>query len=278
MRVVERRIEVTSRTDEIALYGLFDIHCGSVRCREDKLKRIIDKIKINPGAYWIGGGDFCEFINRNDPRYKESDLAPWLHGKDDIAEEQIKHLITLLAPITPQCIGVLSGNHESAILKHHERNVYSRILDAVKDMGGIKNPVGIGYGGFIRLRIVRGKHITTLTIFAEHGYGGGRLKGADVLNSQRIFAYYDCDVYLAGHRHKAHVIPHTRIEIAGHKARELIKIAGMTGSFRERVTEHDEHDPGGYEDEKGYPPGDTAGVLITFNPDKIELRGEVYPY
>lgn len=279
MRVIERHIETSGRSDWIVLYPLFDAHIGTVRCREDKLKQIIDEIRINRNAHWIGGGDYCELIDRSDPRHKESDLAKWLHGKDDIAKEQVKHFIEIIAPIAHKCIGVLSGNHEAQILKHHERNVYANILEAIKDMGGHKEQLGLGYGGFILLRVRRGDHHTdTLTIFTEHGYGGGRLKGGDVLNSQRIFAGVDCDVYLAGHRHKSHLIPHTRIEIVESKTREVVKLAGMPGSFRERITEHDEDDPGGYEDLACYPVGDMAGIRIWFKPSSMELRGEVYAY
>ena len=279
MRTVERRVEVAGRADVIQIVPLFDLHVGSRKCREDKLKAVIEEIRLNRNAYWIGGGDYAEFIDRGDPRHKESDLSPWLHGQDDIAEEQIRHLTDLLKPIAKKCIGVLSGNHEAAILKHSERNVYSRILDAVKDHGKIKTQIGLGYSGFIVLRVDRaGHHTTTLTIFTEHGFGGGRLKGGDVLNSQRVFAGYECDLYLAGHRHKAHLIPHTRIGVYEGKAREVVKFAGMTGSFRERVTEHEEHDPGGYDDMKCYPPADMAGIRITFKPDKFELSGEVYQY
>jgi hypothetical protein len=279
MRVIERRIETGGRADWVAIYPLFDIHLGTSRCREDKLKRVIAEIKQNANAYWIGGGDYAEFITRSDPRHKESDLAAWLHGKDDIARHQVQRFIELITPIADRCIGVLSGNHEAQILRHCERNVYGNVLESIKDASGQRGQLGLGYGGFIVLRIERGGHHThTLTIFTEHGYGGGRTKGSDVLNSQRIFAHVGCDVYLTGHRHKAHLIPHTRIELVEGKAREMVKISAMPGSFRERVTEHDEDDPGGYEDMACYPAGDQAGVRIWYRPSGNELRGEVYSY
>jgi hypothetical protein len=279
MRVIERHIEVGGRSEWIVIYGIFDAHTGTVRCREDKLKQIVSEIAVNKNSYWIGGGDMAEFIIRSDPRHKESDLAPWLHGKDDIAKVQIEHLAEIVTPIAPQCLGLLCGNHEDEIFKHHERNVYSDILSAIKNSCGHNEQLGLGYDGFILLRDRRGNHHTdTLTIFTEHGYGGGRLKGGDVLNSQRIFANVDCDVYLAGHRHKAHLIPHTKVQVIEGRAREVIKLAAVAGSFRERVTEHQEDDPGSYEDRKGYLGGDMAGIKIWYHPSNHELRGEVFAY
>jgi len=279
MRTIERRITVSSRSDVITIVPLFDLHIGTARCREDKLKAVIEDIRQSKNTYWLGGGDYAEFINRSDPRHKESDLARWLHGEDDLAKAQCQHLLKLLVPIADKCIGILSGNHEGQVLKHYERNVYAFILEAIKDAGGHKGQLGLGYRGFITLRINRdGHHINTLTIYAEHGWGGGRLKGGDVLNSQRIFAYFDCDLYLAGHRHKAHLIPHTMISARGKHIKRATKLAAMPGSFRDVTLSHAEDDPGSYEDSKGLPPGDAAGVKIYFEPDSRILRGEIFPY
>ena len=279
MRAIERRIEVKGRSEMITIVPLFDLHLGAARCREDKLQSVIEDIRQADNTYWIGGGDYCDFINRSDPRHKESDLAKWLHGEDDIAKVQCQHLLKLLVPIADKCIGVLSGNHEAQILRHYERNVYAFILEAIKDAGKHTEQLGLGYRGFITLRIRRAEqHTTTLRIFAEHGFGGGRLKGGDVLNSQRVFAYFDCDVYLAGHRHKAHLIPHSMISVRGKTIKRTTRIAAMPGSFRDITLSHEESDPGGYEDMKAYPPGDAAGVRIHFEPDAGILRGEIFPY
>ena len=279
MRTIEQNIETGSRSEAITIVPLFDIHLGSCRCREDKLQTVIESIQKTDNTYWIYGGDGADFITRSDPRHKESDLAKWLHGEDDIAQVQCQRLVKLLTPIADKCIGVLSGNHEAQILRHYERNVYAFILEAIKDAGGHKEQLGLGYRGFITLRIRRAKqHTTTLQIFTEHGFGGGRLKGGDVLNSQRVFAYFDCDVYLAGHRHKAHLIPHSMISVRGKTIKRATKIAAMPGSFRDITLSHAESDPGGYEDMKAYPPGDAAGVRIHFEPDAGILRGEIFPY
>ncbi len=278
MRYIERRLDVTSRSEWICIYPLFDTHIGTIHCREDMLKRIISEIAADKNRYWLAGGDMCEFINRSDPRHKESDLAPWVHGKDDLAREQIRHFLELFAPIAHKCIGVLSGNHEAQIFRHTERNVYGNILEALKDMGGIRTQLGVGYGGFIVLRVNRSGHTSTLIIFAEHGFGGGRLKGADVLNEQRVFSYYDCDLYLTGHRHKCNLIPHTRVQVSNGRVEKFTKYAATVGSFRDRTVDISEDDPGGYEDLKAYPPGDLAGVKIWFSPSTNEMRGEVYSY
>jgi hypothetical protein len=279
LRAIERRIDYPGRGEWLTLYPLFDLHTGTRRCNETKLRRVVAEIAADPLAYWLYGGDGGEFINRKDPRHKESDLAPWLHGVDDLARAQVEYLKDLLVPIAPKCLAVLSGNHEAQMLKHHERNVYAEILTAIKDAAGHRGPLGLGYRGFVRLRCQRSTHaITTLTICAEHGFGGGRLKGADALQLGRAFMAYACDVYLVGHRHHAMVTPHAVQQVRGQRVRTIHKLAAMVGTFRESDTPHDETDPGDYGDMANYPPADIAGVRVRFQPDEFALRGEVYAY
>jgi len=279
MNVVERHITYPGRGHWATLYPLFDLHTGARRCNEKKLKRVIKEIADDPNALWIGGGDYAEFINRKDPRHKESDLAPWLHGVDDLARAQVGFLCELLTPIAPKCIGMLCGNHEGMLLKHAERNVYWEILTAIKDASGHRDELGLGHHGFINLFFVRAERaVTRLTIMAEHGFGGGRLRGADALQLGRAFMAYDCDLYMVGHRHRAMVVPHSMSVVRGKQAVTVQRLACMVGTFRESNTRHNESDPGDYADAMNYPPADIAGVKIRFNPDLFQLRGEVYAY
>jgi len=177
MRTIERVIEY-KRGTWLSFYNLADIHAGSSRCDEKKLKNMVEKIKNDDSAYWGLGGDACEWITRNDPRHKESEMAKYLHGVDDVISAQQEWVFEALRPIANKCLWVNAGNHEGSIFKFTERNVYSNIVTFIKQAGGIKDSqqLGIGYRGFVRLRLRRSGHTNTLVIMSEHGWGGGRLK------------------------------------------------------------------------------------------------------
>lgn len=279
MRTVERRIKYEGRGTQFSFYNLADIHAGSTRCAEKKLRKMIATIKDDPHAYWGLGGDWGEFINRHDPRHKESELSRWLHGVDDIAAEQEQWLFEILGPIAGKCLWVNAGNHERSIFQATERNVYSNMVIFLKQTGGFTDQqIGIGYQGFVRVRMERPGHTNTIIIMAQHGFGGGRLKGGDVLNSARIFGYYGCDMFFTGHRHKAHVIPHTVTIPAGQGSRDILKYATMTGTFRGNTVKQDEMDPGSYEQSKAYFPSDVTGTCIRYDPDTREMTATVFPY
>ena len=275
MRTIERRIEYEGRGTWFTFYNLTDIHGGSVHCAEKKLDKIIAEINDDPYAYWGEGGDPLEYITRSDPRHKESELAPWLHGIDDLATAQEEWLFEKLRPIAGKCLWVNSGNHESAIFRHTERNVYSNIVTFLKQAGGLqKERIGIGYRGFVRVRFHRPDHTNTLNIMAEHGWGGGRMKGGHVNKTTRIFGYFDCDLYFAGHAHQCHALPHTMATTRG----DVVKFGCVSGTFRGNSVKVNEMDPGCYEDERGYNPTDVMGVRVRYNPDSKEMTATVFPY
>ena len=277
MRIVERRIPYTYG-DKFILYGLFDIHLGSRRCREDKLAKVISEIASNPNALWLLGGDSGEMINRSDPRHKESELADWLYGKDDIVRAQVDKITECLNPIASKCIAVLCGNHEGMILKHYERNVYSDILTDIKDAGNITTQIGVGYGGFVRLKFDRGNHTSTLMLFAQHGYGGGRKQGGNILNTGDSLGNYDCDIFWTGHRHRCHLHTKSVAVARGMKIVNVTKLGIMSGAFRDSTMGHDENDAGGYEDMAGYGASDMSGVRVTFVPDENRVEGTIFQY
>lgn len=279
MRAIERHITYPGRGEWIDIYNLADIHGGSIRCKEKLLRKLVRQIADEENSYWIFGGDGGEYINRKDPRFRASELAPWLHGVDDIAACESDWLEEELSAIAPKCLAVHSGNHEDANVKHYERNIYADLVRMVKARGNITEQVGLGYRGFLRVCCKRSTHTSiALTIFSEHGWGGGRYPGGDANNADRIFSYFDADVYLCGHRHKALVKPHVSIRVIAGKAREVNRIAANVGTFRGNDCDPGEENAGEYGDAKGYPPGHCWGVRIRFQPDTFELRGEAFPY
>ena len=102
------------------LYALGDIHCGTIHCVEDKIQAKVAEIDKEKNAYWIGVGDYGEFITPGDKRFDPSQkaIADWVKT-DDIAKSQEEWIIKLFDPIRKKCIGLLYGNHEDAIRRYN---------------------------------------------------------------------------------------------------------------------------------------------------------------
>ena len=275
MRVIERTIEYHSTTDVVTITPLGDLHLGNAACDERLVKRVVQQIADDPLGYWIGGGDYCDFINRKDWRYRETATASWLHGVDDLAKRQIERARDELEPIRDKCLGLVRGNHEGEILKRYERDVYSALVDALKPSHNV--PIRLGVQGFIRLRLtcvssgdVR-YNTQTFVIYCHHGYGGGRLEGGHALALGRVFKTYNCDIALMWHRHKRHVIDQVQLQPAkrGDKIKERYQVAAFCGAFLQSYSEDEV-----YAEEKQLPPGPLGPPQVVLHPatGKIAVR------
>lgn len=209
MRVIRKDFYGLSRDSEIVVVPIFDVHLGAEACDEKRLAGVVKTIAARDNYYWIGGGDYCDFINRKDPRFDVESLASWCRNKPDIVGEQFKRFKEVFRPIAGKCLSLVKGNHEDSILRHYERDIYSDIVTWMKDEAGMKNDAVLGAGvyGWLLLGLYRSKRRqergTTVKINLHHGFTGGRLAGAKALNLQKWLWTHECDIALQGHSHNS---------------------------------------------------------------------------
>ena len=276
MRVITHSITYPSRGSIIRITPIADIHLGNALCDEKLLAETVATIKDDPLHFWGGMGDSGDFINRSDRRHRESHLAKWLHGKDDLAAAQIDRIVELLEPIADKCLWLLRGNHEDLIHKRYEHDVYAELC---RRMGACEaRPLELGYRGFVRVRMHRRtkkSNTTTVVIYVHHGYGGGRMEGGKALKLGRLPKSYRADIYLYAHSHVKLIQPVHTIE----PARTADTLVGrdlwgcMTGTFLRS------YDPRGklevYSEEQDYPPTTLGAIEIQLEPanSRIRVRG-----
>ena len=273
MKLVERHFDFGSRGKLYTIVPLGDIHLGARACDEVRLKQFIKRIEKDPDCLWIGMGDYCEFINRKDPRVEPLSLAEWIKMSDltDLARAQKNRFLEMVEPIAPKCIALLEGNHESAITRFTERHIYQEIVAEVKRMAGMTEDqkLGLGYYGWIRLKFVRARYaITYLHINAHHGFTGGRLAGAKALNMQRWLWTHDADLVLMGHSHNTGMQVEA-VETVNQKTGEISyknRVGAYTGTFLKSGSEGSLT----YSEVKGYLPMAVSGVEIQLRPGKKE--------
>lgn len=257
MKVLRRDWFDVARGDTWRLYPLGDIHLGAAACDERLLKAAIERIKADERAYWVGLGDYCDFINVSDPRFSSESLADWVKVSHlgDLAGAQTKRLLELFEPIAGKCLGLIEGNHERAVFKHYERSIYSDIVTGIKLMGDFpaEHQLALGYCGWLIFGFYRAptRHRgTVLKANLHHGFVGGRLAGAKALNMQRWLWNHEADLVIFGHSHNTGVQVEAVEKVRGSRVTYDHRIGCYAGTFlgmngRGKTT---------YSQEKGYFP------------------------
>lgn len=255
-----------------------DVHIGAASVDEGLFTHMVKAIAADEDAYWIGMGDYCDFIQRSDPRFDPQSLPSWLSQfEPDIARAQVMHFIDLVKPIAHKCLGLIQGNHETTIQRHYERDIYSDIVNAVRQEGGFPpdHKLMLGYGGWLRLRFNRGKNKrngwSNIVVRLHHGYGGGKLAGAKALNMEKFIWTNDADLCLMGHTHEAGMpLSRSVLALAGNAVTDRNRIGAWTGTFmRSYGLGHDT-----YAEVKGYYPRPIGGVecILKAHANKYEDR------
>lgn len=265
MRSIEHEFTV-GRSDWIRLVFLGDVHIGNITTNEDLIHKCVNRIDKDKTAYWVDLGDRCDFINTKDTRFELGALPKWvLNEFPDIVGACSYRYSEFFKPIANKCIATVSGNHEDAILKHQERDVYSEINRLL----GIKSNLGVC--GFVRLKFKRArKTIWTLDMFLHHGASGGRSVGSSANFLSNMAKGFDADIYAMGHTHKK-VVYSDRVyglnSVGNVEEKDRVFI--NVGSF---MSGYVNADSSGYAEKRLLYPQAVGPVELWLHPDKHHIK------
>lgn len=270
MNVLKREWFNTTRTDTFTIVPIGDVHIGSRACDEARLRSVVKRIQDDPTSYWVGLGDYCEFINVRDKRFSVAALAPWIKTQDlaDLARVQRDRFLDAVRPIASKCLGLVKGNHEETLQQHFERDVYSEIVTGVKEAGKFDadHRLALGFYGWLMLNFYRAdsrNRGTKIRFNLHHGFVGGRLAGAKALNMQRWLWTHNADVVIFGHSHNTMIQPEAVEEIDGSgRVRINTRIGCYAGTFHKTNGEGFST----YSEVKGYFPLPQSGVEVYLRP------------
>jgi hypothetical protein len=190
--------------DKMYIYPISDLHLGDADSfDEEKFLGYLKVIRDTPEAFAIFNGDL---INCGLPGgvggedfWKQSPLT---------AQEQNDELVRLVekADIKEKILAVVGGsNHPARAMKAIGHN-YD--LQFAKDLGIEKRymePAAylfVGIGGKDKKKHMRGDDAAILyTIFATHGWAGGRMAGSSINAARELGAIYFADCIITSHRH-----------------------------------------------------------------------------
>lgn len=264
-------IEEGAYNKEYEIWGLGDFHLGARACNEELIEQVVKRIASNPDAYWIGTGDYCDCIVMSDQkRFDPKGIAPWI-TLENLWESpflQTNKAIELLEPIKDQCIGLLEGNHEYELWKRHNQNITAVIAREFR-----VPYLGYSAWGYLKWRMKGGRPSRALSLYAHHGYGGGRTTGGKANKLVHAGMRFHADITILGHGHDPflHPVDKPRLIDRGNgkpKFRTDTRIEIASSSFLKTMEEGTTT----YSEKMGYDTvwmGATYGTIIPFanNPE-----------
>jgi hypothetical protein len=201
VRAVEIALDAWDECVTLVLLG--DLHLGHAQTNEKLVEAVARRLEA-PHTYWLDLGDTIDAINMHDPRFDPRSLPTWIGLADliDLPAAQVARYRHYFGRLGATCWARVFGNHELALQRHTERDIYAELNRAI----GLEAKRALGYSGFVRLRFrqMAGAKVAntwTQTIYLSHGAGGGKLAGAKAGGLERLAMAYEADIYATGHTH-----------------------------------------------------------------------------
>ena len=283
-----------SRSDTFKLVYFSDIHWLAKACAEKEVLRTRDEILNDPFTFWIGGGDYGEFIGfgdakRFDPDAVSDRVTVAMLGK--LGKETYTQIRDLFKPIAHKCLGLIVGNHEKQ---------YMRRLQQEDLHGWLCTELGVadlGYSCFMDLVFNRmpssalgdgrpvlmahapsrkkshSDHSQTFRVWCHHGAGAAQTKGGKINRLVTFMRNFDADIFFMGHVHDQ---MGARLQVLTANADCLKignreKIGVVSGSFLKTYA----RGVTTYGEQKGYEPTTLGAAHVMIRPDTHEMWGRV---
>lgn len=281
-----------SRSDQLRIWGVADLHLGNRGVNKDLLARDLKEIKDDPNSFWVGVGDYAEYITITDrKRFDAEALDPDILGVADLmnlGKVLTDAVVKTFAPIKHKCLGLAFGNHEGRYMREQDQTDLHAVLC---DRLGVPNlrysamftVVPLRVPGkasrlvsFEKTRDSKGQthHCDeSKTFFVHHGAGGAQTAGGKQNRLRRFMRLTDADATFVGHCHDTRFEPETilRLDRNGTHIGARKRLGLMTGSYLTTYT------PGmsGYGERAGYEPATLGAVWVQWSTETGELRSEV---
>jgi len=210
------------------------------------------------------GDFFCLMQGKYDKRKSAGGLRPE-HSGEDYFDAVPDTAVDFFKPYAQQFAVIGYGNHETAIIKHHQTDILARFVYRLNKEAGSNVQVG-GYGGYVKLVFREPKAQRTSAsklVKYFHGAGGGAEMSFGTLNvKRRASVMPDADIVVSGHIHNKFVVEMARERITSQGRIYLDKqLHVQVGSYKEEYGTGSK----GWHVERGAPPKPLGGFWLRFS-------------
>ena len=277
-----------SRSDVFTIYNFSDLHLGNKATNVKQLRKDVKKVADDPFSFWLGGGDYAEFISPKDKRFDPQCVS------EDIGISDMGRLGSLLTarvrdeldPIKHKCLGLLFGNHEHYYMKAMlQQDLHAWLCVSL----GVPN---FGYSAMFHLVFCRNARFrapnvprivsldeapegarNSFTFFVHHGAGYAQTAGGKVNRLEKALERFDCDVAMMGHLHDRNAVRRSTLGLDknGTHIVQREQVGVMSGSYlmtyAQGVTT--------YGEVKMYAPVPFGPSCVTIRPEGREIAAAV---
>ena len=226
-----------------------------------------------------------------DRRHSKDDLKPE-HQTGNYLDKLISTHAEFYGPYANNFAIIGPGNHETAMLKHHETNLTERLIDRINVAEGSDIKMG-GYSGWVKFKFWYGKPslksnatssgsgaqkcMGSVNLWYHHGYGGDAPVTKGTIQTSRQAVYVpDAHIVCTGHTHNEWIFPITRIRLHDtgtvyHDEQLHLKTPGYKEEYEDGY--------GGWHIERGGPPKPNGAMWLRFwwkKTDDPQTRGINY--
>lgn len=247
-----------------------DVHWDSKHCDRDMLEAHWHEAR-DRDAPILDNGDFFDCMGGKwDRRTNKADLRPE-HQQADYFDALITTSAAALKPYQDLLTVRGQGNHETAILKHHETNLTDRLVDRLRTQGAPHVRLG-GYSGYVVFAVhYQQTRRKPFKLFYHHGYGGGGAvtRGVITTNRQAVFLA-DADLVWTGHVHDAYDVRIARVRLNAdcnaveHTEQTHLRTPGYKQEYADGY--------GGWHIERGGPPKPLGSKWLRFRHQHNQRR------
>lgn len=235
------------------LLPISDLHIGDPYFDEQKLMGYIEWVKEHENARVILVGDIMNTATKDSVSDSYTEVMN--------PNQQLAYATNLFLPIREKIIGVCQGNHEARIYR-------STSIDTSELLA---QGLGVYYrkeGLF--LKITLGKHKKSgkrvvYTVYATHGFGGGKKMGGKANSLQSLNQIVMADVYIVGHTHTLQTFQDMFLvpDLYNNKVSEMKRTYCNASSFLKW---------GGYGETQGYIPSKLGSVRLRLDGTRKDVH------
>lgn len=282
----KRYIAHPSRTDRIRIWCLSDIHWMNKACAEGHVKRDIQTIADDPHSFWVGGGDYVDFIGYRDKRFDPDSVAEWVTVKDlgDLGKRGMTRVRDMFLPIKNKCLGLLIGNHEKRYelatdheSLHHwlceELGVRSLEYCALFDLVFVRSQRTRKPKLMAERPEYRSGSAVSVRVFVHHGAGYAQTPGGKLNRLVQFMKSFEADLFFCGHVHDhvARKEPTIGANSDCTKLMEHVRLGVVSGSYLKTYSQG----TCSYGEQRGYRPTSLGAATARIYPETRELSAEV---
>lgn len=272
-----------SRKDKFRIWYLSDLHILNKACAMDHIVRDVQEIRDDPFSFWIGGGDYADFIGYKDKRFDPDAVSPSVTISDlgKLGLKAMRTIRDIFRPIRRKCFGLLQGNHERSYELHLEQQEltiwlcreldvdcldYSTIFDVCfqRVARWRRNPLLAGSKA-----TGTGKTSHTFRIFAHHGAGFAQTPGGKMNKLIQFMQSFSADIYFLGHVHDsiARKEPMLGADRDCTSIIHIPRLGVISGSYLKTYQQNSTT----YGEQRGYRPVNLGPAVVGVQPDTRDM-------